>query len=499
MNTRPDNDRQLDSKGTDDREPHGLVASDEVSDDCTDGGVDIITQDSPDDHRVEEMLQADTINLDTFAPAVSAQDAPDAADTLEELDASDRAAVVYQMDDRVAAQNLVEMELPLAASTLIDLAEEYGPDEPARYLNIVEDDDAVDLLQALPPDLRETILRRLPARKAIKFRQLATYDPETAGGIMTTEFVALPASLTIAESIEQLRRHPVRDFDDVFCLDDESRLVGVISCRDMLISRPDERLAERMERHVDAVLPAVDREEIATLIDRYNYTAIPVVDVDDHLLGIVTVDDVIDVIRAEHTEDAYKMVGAGKGEVVYSTVGQKLRGRLPWLVINLFTSVLGAAVVAWYDEQIRQFAFLAVLMPMIANQAGNSGQQSLAITIRSLVLGELRSRRVWPLIWRELAHGLLAGVILGGFVGALLAGAASAGLLGETPWQVGLVFAAAMTGSIATGCLVGTGIPLLMTRLKADPATASTIFLTAITDSVSFFAILALAARALPG
>ncbi|MBL1218734.1 MAG: magnesium transporter [Planctomycetes bacterium] len=456
----------------------------------TDGSqLEDVTTDSPDEERVAEMLEH-SLDIDVFAPAVETLEAPDAADALEELDPDDAADVVYQMDDAVSARDIAEMQRPIAVMVLVDLSEDYGPQEPARYLGLMDPDVAVDILQACPEDFREEILDVMPPSLAVQFESLLRYEPETAGGLMTTQFVKVSSDSTIIDAVEAIRAQDEKDLLFVFCVDAEQRLEGMLSPRELLVSRPDTLVKDVMRRQVDYLRPDLDQEDVAEAFDRYDYTVMPVVDRAHRLLGVVTVDDVLDIIREEQTEDAYKMVGAGMGEAVYSGLWLKLRGRFPWLIVNLFTSLLAALVVLKFEDLISNLALLAVMMPVIANQAGNAGQQSLAVTLRGLVLNEVRQTRVWPLIWRELALGILTGAVVGSIVciGIILIG--TTGLWPSASWQLGLIALFAMSTSLGVGCLTGTAMPLIMDRLKRDPATASTIFLTMVTDSVSFFTFL---------
>jgi magnesium transporter len=206
---------------------------------------------------------------------------------------------------------------------------------------------------------------------------------------------------------------------------------------------------------------------------------------------VITVDDIIDSIRAEGTEDAQVMVGAGREELVFSSVADKLKGRIPWLVVNLITSAVGAMVVLQFEGLIAEIAILAVLMPVIANQSGNAGQQSLAVTLRGIVLDQVNSKVAGRLIVRESLVGLINGAIAGVLVGLLVTLLSMA--TGEGSWRLGAVIAASMTCSLTVGTFTGTGLPMLMRRLGADPATASTIFLTMVTDSLSFLIFLGMA------
>jgi magnesium transporter len=265
-----------------------------------------------------------------------------------------------------------------------------------------------------------------------------------------------------------------------------------VSPKSLLVSSANDSIEELIDDELDYLRPETDREEIAAAFERYDYTEMPVVDRAGRLIGIVTVDDVLDIIRAEHTEDAYKMVGAGVGEAVYSSIGQKFRGRFPWLVVNVFTSMVAAFVVFQFDYLIAELAILAVMMPVIANQAGNAGQQSLAVTLRGLVLGEVRGKRAWPLVRREVTVGVINGFIVGSAIGLCVCLMALTGVR-NVQWTLGIVIALAMTVSVAAGCLAGSAMPLLLDRFEYDPATGSTIFLTMVTDSVSFLTFLGLA------
>ncbi|MFG0331275.1 MAG: magnesium transporter [Phycisphaerales bacterium] len=451
-----------------------------------------VTADSPDDARVAEMLEH-SIDVAAFAPVVQALDPADAADVLEELDAEEAADLLHTMADAQSADDLANMDARFAILILEDLEIDHGIAEPAKYLSRMDPDDAVDILQACSDDLRERLLDALPPDKAVQLEQLARFDPETAGGMMTTDFVKVFMTMTIGEAIDAVRRQADADQSYVYCVDRNERLVGNVELRTLLFTPVDTPVEEVMDRQLDYLRPDTDQEEIASAFDRYDYTVLPVVDRSQRLIGIVTVDDVLDAIRAENTEDAYKMVGAGKNEAVFSSVWEKFRGRFPWLLVNLFTSFIAAMVVLQFDEMISRVVALAVLMPVIANQAGNAGQQSLAVTLRGIVLGEMRSTRVWPLVWRELVLGLLTGAMIGAAVAGIIFTVAATNLVSDVPPQLGWVFAVAMTGSMGVGCLVGSSMPLLIEKLKFDPATASTIFLTMITDSMSFLTFLGLA------
>lgn len=424
-----------------------------------------------------------------IARGVETREPADAADFLEGLEPEHSARVLGSMADQAAADALAYMQPPLAVTVLRDATPEYA----AGLLRRMAPDDAADLLQALPVETTDAILRAMPRRAAAKLGKLARYDPETAGGLMTTDFVKLRTEDTVERAVERIRREAEdANLYYLYAVDDQDRLRGVVNLRSLLLAPPGTSIADAMDPEVAALMATLDREEVARAFDRYDHVALPVVDDADRLLGVVTIDDVVDTIRAEHTEDALKQVGAGPAESVHETIRSKLRARTPWLAINLLTSQLAALIVLTFHGLIEAVALLAVLMPVIANQSGNAGQQSLAVTLRGLVLGEVRPDRVWRLLSRELLFGMIAGLLVGALLGSgvLLMGSLS---LIEADWRLAAITSVSMAGALAAGCLTGAGIPLLMERLKFDPATASTIFLTMLTDSISFFTFLGLA------
>lgn len=435
-----------------------------------------------------------TIDPAELAEAVERQSPPDAADTLETLQEEQATGVLEEMDDQAAADALAEMNLPLAISMLDDLIDEE-PVYAGLLLELMAPDDAADLLQSLDDERRTRLLTMIDPQRRARLMELMRYDEESAGGMMTTDFLALRADMTVVQAIDLIRASPVPEHThSALVTDRQGHLIGIVPLRKLLLARPDDTIAAVMDRKVEAVRAAMDREQVAREFDRYGYDMLPVVDEANRLLGIVTVDDVIDIIRAEQTEDVQKTVGAGAGEAVYSTLREKIRSRFPWLLVNLFTSTVAAMVVLQFHDLIGELAVLAVLMPVIANQAGNAGQQSLAVTLRGIVLDEVRSGRIAPLVLREAAVGLFNGLVGGAIVGAVLMLFST--LIRGAGWELGVVAAISMTASLAIGCFVGSSMPIIIRRLGFDPATGSTIFLTMTTDTISFLTFLS-TARAL--
>ncbi len=450
------------------------------------------TETTREDRRVEQLLQH-SIDVDALAEAVEAQEAPDAADTLERLEEDQAADVLAEMDIESAADALAHMITQLGVSVLEDLIEE-DPRYAGKLIEKMAPDDAADLLQALPDEYRDRLLGTLGKVEAVQLRRLLDYDERSAGGMMTTDYLAVRDSMTVAEAVEAIRRAETpTEWIYVFVVDWRGTLKGRVTMRRLLLGKPEQRILELCESPVDAVHPDLPRDEVAREFEKYDYLVLPVVDEQHRLLGIITVDDVLDSIRQESTEDAQTMVGAGKEEAVFSSARDKFFSRLPWLVVNLFTSSLAAIVVFQFTDLVAQLAILAVIMPVIANQAGNAGQQSLAVTLRGIVLDQVRPNTARTLILREGFVGFLNGTLNGVLMGTIIAAIEWFMVPDSNAWGLGAVVAIAMTVALTVGCVVGTAMPLTLRRLGADPATASTIFLTMVTDSFSFFTFLGLA------
>ena len=444
---------------------------------------------SPEDERVADLM-SHTIDISALATAVTKQKAADAADTLEDLDDLEAAEVIELMEDQSAANALSEMETPLAVTIVEDLIEDDRATYSATLLTLMAPDDAVSIIRSIDDEYVEPIYRAMPVGNARTLRQLSDYEEESAAGIMTTDFVSLDVSMTITEVVDVLRERELPEHVlDLPVIDKTDQLVGIVGLQALLVALSDEKVGDVMSHKVAAVRSDTDREEVAREFDRYGYEMLPVVDPTQRLLGIITVDDVIDIIEEEQTEDVQKTVGAGAGEAVYSGIAEKLKGRMPWLIVSAFMMLPATFVVLHYESLIAEVALLAVFMPFIAALSGNAGHQALAVTLRGIVLEEVRRDRIWPLIRRELIVGVIAGAVLGG------AAAGSLQLFGDSvlATRLGIVVALALLVSMAAGTLTGALIPLIMRRVGADPAQASAIFLVMVTDAVSFISLLGFA------
>jgi len=406
------------------------------------------------------------------------------AELLEDLPDDQALGVLKGLSEELTTSVLEHLEPERSARLLHRMA----PREASHLLEEMSPDDAVDVLEELPQQERTALIRQMRREEAQLLRQLIAYPPDTAGGIMSPEVVALPEELTVEEAIQELRRaaEEAETIYYAYVVDREDRLIGVLSMRDLILSPPGKPLREVMITDVLKIPAAMDKEEVARIFDRYNYLALPVVDEEDHLLGIVTVDDVIDVLREEATEDMHKLVGVGVEERVFSPIRDSLRLRLPWLYINLATAFVAAGVVAIFEGTIAKLAALAIFMPVIAGQGGNAGVQTVTIVVRGLALGEIGPGEAWRVLRKEFLMGLLNGLLIG------LPVTGVALLWKGDPW-LGLVVGLAMFLNLIIASLFGAAIPLGLRLFGLDPALSASVFLTTATDVFGFFFLLGLA------
>ena len=424
-------------------------------------------------------------------PTVLVDEHPaDVADVIEDLDPAQATQMLESLPPEAAAHALEEMQEEDAHLVF----EEMDEHAAAEALQRMAPDDAVDLLEGLPRDQRERILSEVPNERALELVSLLSYPPESAGGVMSPEYVALSANLTAAEAIEELRQSAERaeQIYYAYVVDHQHRLVGVLSLRDLILAPSRKPLYEIMITRIVSVPDNADREEAASMLRKYGYYAVPVVGPGDFLVGIITSDDVMDIMQAEATEDMQVMVGAGAHERVDSPLSEVVRARLPWLFVNMLTAFLAAYVISLFEGKVEQVAFLAVLMPIVPSMAGNTGAQSMAVVIRGIATDEMRNLGIGFLMSRNALVGGVTGLSTGIF--AALFVWLWLGLRTGNWWDTStaLVLGTAMVLCMLIAAVSGAVVPWIMRRLGFDPAQSSSILLTTITDITGFGIFLAL-------
>jgi magnesium transporter len=418
------------------------------------------------------------------------RDPADLAETLGELSDEQAEELLHRLYlGGAAAKALAEMDPEESAELVRKLDRQVASTILAR----MDPDDAVDLLEQLPEDVRKELLSRLSRHDAKRLTDLLAYPPDTAGGLMTPEVVALSLSMTAQGAIDVLRQRQEKagTVYYAYAVDDANHLQGVLSLRDIALARPDRSLGELVIRDAVSVRVDEDVEDVAKLFDKYDFFALPVVDGENRLLGVITVDDVIDVIRDEATEDIYHLASVPSDEGVDTSWWDSLRLRLPWLFARLLAGLLAAAVVGVFEQTIVKVAALAVIMGVIVGQGGASGMQTATIITRGMALGEIDRSRGWRLLAKEVFLGLVNGVLLGGAVGLVMYAWKGDALLGAA---VGI----AMLHNVLVAGIIGVLIPILLRAIGRDPAIASGILLTTITDALGFAVLFLLAGLFLP-
>ena len=427
------------------------------------------------------------------------RDEPEAlAETLLTLHIEDLAELVAELRPTLVVQLMQVLPLELAADLLSRMPEQVSrptleslsPQRAANVLTEVEPDDRADLVQELPDEAREQILDRMELRQpglADELRTLSAYAPNTAGGIMTPSFVALGAGLNVGQATEEVRRLVREQHQELIYyvyVVAYDKLVGVISLRDLILSENDRPISEVMTTNIVHVAPSLDQEEVAKMMAKYDLLAIPVVDADRHMLGVVTNDDVVDVMVEEATEDAQKMAAVVPTAEAYfqNSFVAVVRSRVTWLVALFLGELLTANVMHHYETQMANVIDLVLFIPLIISSGGNSGSQSSSLVIRALALGEMFPADWRRVVSRELLVGLALGAVLGvlGFLRAL-----AGTMLGwntAAPWSLAFAVAFSVLAVVVLGTMIGSVMPLVIRRMGIDPALASTPFVASLVD-----------------
>lgn len=414
----------------------------------------------------------------------------DIADQLEQLSTEDAVAQLRALPAGTASEVLTELD----TEVVCDIAAQLSNQELSSLLEELPHDEAADIAADLPPDQQVAVLAQLDPPESAKVSELMRYSEDSAGGIMRDAFIALPAHLTVGEGLDLIRKRGEEEFQGVsyvYIVDEHGKLAGIVSIRDLVFRPPARRLAEVMNPRVHFVRVDTDQEEVARQFTQYHYMALPVVERDGRLVGLVEASQVIGVLQEEATEDMQLMVGVSGEESANTPWRRAIGKRTPWLYVNLLTAFMAAAVIAWFENTLAQWTALAVFLPIIAGQGGNAGMQALTVTIRSMALGELDGDAARRVLMKELILGLLNGVAFGLTVGVI-------GYLWKGSFLLGLIVFLAMFLNMVAAAASGVLIPLALRALKCDPALSSSIFLTTVTDVAGFFFFLGLASLLIP-
>jgi magnesium transporter len=404
-------------------------------------------------------------------------------DLLEALSPEQRLSLVELLGSDFDFSALTEVDEAIR----LDIVDKLPNAQIAQAVQELDSDDAVYILEDLDQEDQDEILSQLPFTERIRLRRALDYPEETAGRRMQTEFVAVPPFWTVGQTIDYMREDknlPDR-FSQIFVIDPTFKLLGAVDLDQVLRTKRAVKVEEIMHETRHAIPATMDQEEAAREFEQYDLLSAAVVDENDRLVGVLTIDDVVDVIQQEAEEDLLRMGGVGDEELSDSVLSTS-RSRVPWLLVNLITAFLAASVIGLFDETIEHIVALAVLMPIVAGMGGNAGSQTMTVTVRALATRDLDIYNAWRVIRRELGVGFINGAVF-----AILIGMVAGFWFGDP--NLGGIIGAAMIVNMFAAALAGILIPLTLDRFGIDPAVASAVFVTAVTDCVGFFAFLGLA------
>jgi magnesium transporter len=357
----------------------------------------------------------------------------------------------------------------------------------SRILDQMPPDEAADVVETLPEEQASRILHEMPRDEAEEIQELLQYGESTAGGIMTPEFIAVHEEMSVAQALDHVRKSVTREgVFYVYVVDDHDHLVGLVPLRRLITADPSTTVHAIRRTDVVSVTADTDQEEVARLVTKHHLLAVPVVDRNHRLLGTVTIDDVIDVIHEEATEDIHRLGGVSADETIFDPTGKVVRRRLFWLLVNLPTAVLAATVVGLFEPSIQALAALAVFMPIVAGMGGNAGIQTFTVIVRAMALGDLTLANTRKVLLREALIGLANGAAAGTVAGLI-----------AYYWKgdplLGLILGVAMVTNMLVAALAGTLVPVVLKMLRVDPAVATGVVVTTFTDCSGFLSFLGLA------
>jgi len=434
--------------------------------------------------------------IDEVTRCIRANDATFLREVVAELHEADVGDLIEALepDDRVSLVELTGADFHFSALNEVDdtvreeILEELEPETVAEGVRELESDDAVELLEDLDEEDQEEILEKLPPPERIAIERRLLYPENSAGRRMQTEFITVPPDWTVGQAIDYMRETPdLPDrFYEIYAVDAARRWQGAIPLDVLLRSRRPVPLADLIDEDRRRVVVTDDLEEVARLFGKYNLVATPVVDAEDRLVGVITVDDVVDVIEEEADEEIKALGGVTSDEELSDNVWTTAKGRFNWLLVNLATAFLASSVLGLFEGQLEKMVALAVLAPIVASQGGNAATQTMTVAVRALATRELGASNAIRVVIREILVGLVNGLAF-----AVITGIAAVAWF-RIP-GLGMVIGLAIICNLVAGALGGILIPLVLERVRADPAVASGTFVTTVTDVVGFFSFLGIA------
>lgn len=415
---------------------------------------------------------------------------------LDDLHPSEIAKILELLKDAKRQTLINLLPIDIASEAISEMDPESHPEKLLESLNkdlvtnIVEElsyDDATDIVSQLSEEKRDEILDRIDEEDAAEIRKLLTYSEDTAGGLMSTEIIKVHFNTTKKDALEDVahQSEEIESFYAIYVIDNENKLVGTVSLKNLIKAKPFVKISEILDDDLVYVEVDTDQEEVAQLLSQYNLPGIPVVDSNMSLLGVVSFDDVIDVLEEETTEDILKIANVSDEEELSGNWKDAIKSRVPWLLVNMLTAFMASSVVYFFQPTIQKITLLATFMPIIAGMGGNAGTQALAVTIRRISLNTLPDSKVFETVSKEVLVGIFNGIFFGIIVSIVA-------VFNNHSAMLGVVVFLAMLGNLMIAGIVGVSVPIILEKLGFDPAVASSIFLTAFTDTLGFLLVLGL-------
>jgi len=442
-----------------------------------------------------EINKADLLRITTALQG----DDQELKEALVDYHASEIAIIFEKLAPEERERIINVLPVDIASEVIAEMDEEHHPEDilynldPEKRSEIIEEldyDDATDLISQLEEHEQHEVLKDVDHEDATEIRSLLSYPEDSAGGLMNTDVICVKINMDKKDALEDIihQSEEMEEFYTIYVVDDTKTLKGIVSLKSIIKARPETKIASIYNSDYVYVKADLDQEDVAKLISQYNLASIPVVDDDMRLLGRITVDDIIDVMEEENTEDILKISGVSEDEELSGNWQDAVKSRLPWLIINLGTAYLAASIIRSFDGTVAKLPIISAYMTIIAGMGGNAATQSLAVTVRRISLTDLNDKQAYQTVLKEFLVGMINGAC-NGFIVFLIA------LFYDSNPILGLVLFLAMTGNLIIAGLTGASIPLILKRVGIDPAVASSIIITTFTDCAGFLLPLYLATK----
>ena len=420
----------------------------------------------------------------------------DIIDLFSELHPADIADLIDNLEEQEKIRLFSLLEVEKASDVIPELSdlsreqilEDISDKKLAEIIEEMDSDDAADVIAELNEAQARAVLDGIEPEGSEDLKNLLRYEEDTAGGIMQTELVSVPSDSKINDALKAVIQasDEIEHVYNIFVVDTDNTLIGTIPLQKLITARRTSPVTESIDKAIPSVQTDIDQEEVARMFEKYDLVSLPVVDTGNHLLGRITVDDIVDVMEEESSEDIYRIAGLGEDDNIFNEPMESVKRRLPWLYVNLLTALASALVIGFFENTIQMVIALAVFMPVVAAIGGNAGSQTLTLIVRGLALGEVTFDNAKRALYRQIIVGVVNGVAVGVVIGVIA-------FLWKGMPVLGVVLGLAMIINVFMGTLIGTLVPLTLKWAKADPALGSHIFVTAFTDAFGFLSFLGLA------